>query len=135
MQETQEPKTEADPVRHPSSRRDVRYRVREGASVACTTPLAESGALEAVMTTVCVAGLGFEVEGDPICTPGTRLAPMTVRAGDCAIRGEAVVRSVRVLGAARFEIGCLFVPESPAAEDRWMALISGVEIALGLRGV
>lgn len=113
----------------------MRHRVREGASVVCATPLSESGALEAALTTLSVSGLAFEVEGDPTTTPGTRLAPMTVRAGDCSIRGDALVRSVKVLGAGRFEIGCLFVPESAAAEDRWMALISGVEVALGMRGV
>lgn len=103
--------------------------------MSCATPLSESGSLEAALTTLSVSGLAFEVDGDPTCMPGTRLTSITVRAGDCAIRGDALVRSVKVLGTAHFEIGCLFVPESAAAEDRWMALISGVEVALGMRGV
>ena len=100
----------------------------------CTLPLVASGSKEAALTILSVSGLAFEVEGEPTCTPGTSLGATIVRAGVCSIRGDAMVRSVKPLGAERFEIGCLFVPDSAAAEDRWMALVSGVEVALGLRG-
>lgn len=115
-----------------STRRDTRHPLRRGSSfVESTMPLAASGEARAVLTRVSVSSFAFEVDGiHPELEVGTRLAAVTVCVGDCTLHGDAVVRSTAKAGD-RSEIGCLFYPESPSGEERWMALISGIEATEG----
>lgn len=124
-------KTGTEASRTPSSRRDARHRIGgSGSLVTCAVPLSVAGAQEATLTTLSVAGLAYEVDGPSAHEPGTRLVGLEVRVGNCTIQGDAVVRSSIELGPGRFEVGCLFFPASSAEEDRWMAVIAGIEVAM-----
>jgi hypothetical protein len=114
----------------PSTRRDTRHRLRDGSScVEFDDPHADGASVRGAVVAVSAAGLCFRVDADATSYPaGTCLTALTVRVGECLLRGEAVVRNVRGLGPNRVELGCLFYPAA-AEEDRWMTLLAGIEVA------
>jgi len=114
----------------PSTRRDARFRLRPRSSVVEFADLGGSGTvIVGQVESVNAAGLGFLIDtemGD--FPPGTALDDLTLRIGHCTLRGEAVVRNLRVVGPEWILVGCLFYP-AVDDEDRWMSLIAGLMVA------
>ncbi|MCP3982310.1 MAG: hypothetical protein GY716_23655 [bacterium] len=119
----------------PSTRRDPRFNLKRGSSIVELDDPAGSGqSIEGVLTRVSAAGLAFETAAAPVAyIPGRSLGSLAVRVGECALRGEAVVRNIRNLGQGQIEVGCLFYPDVED-EDRWMTLLAGIEVALAAIG-
>ena len=91
----------------------------------------DGDATHANLTRISVAGFAFEVEGLVNgYPPGTQLYDVRIHVGPCVLEGQAVVRSVTAIGEGG-EVGCLFHPNSRESEERWMALVAGIEAVQG----
>ena len=76
---------------------------------------------------ISASGFAFESMDDaPTLREGDQFRAVTIRVGDCVLKGDVVVRNFRQADAG-LEIGCLFHPQSPEWEDRWMTLLAGIE--------
>ena len=112
----------------PSTRRDARYALRPGS---CFVELIDSNGMQrtAALISISAAGFSFEVKGDPSDFPrDVHLENVVVRIGEGVMHGEARIRSSRLIGDRRNEVGCMFYP-SYDSEDRWMAILTGVRVA------
>lgn len=118
-------------VQVPSTRRDVRHRIRRGsASVELPHPRVPGTRVTGRLYVLSVAGFAFELEADPEAfRPGELIPRVDLRVGDCLLQGELAVRDVRDVGGGRIEVGCLFYPTAHD-EERWSALIAGIEVAM-----
>ncbi len=88
--------------------------------------------MTAPLATVSVAGLEFALQtGNEAIRVGSRIPQVTVRIGECTLRGELLVRNVRTHGE-RPAFGCLFYPAPGSDEERWMTVLSGIDAALPL---
>lgn len=115
-----------------STRRDTRHLVRPGTCfVALEPPEPNKARSWVALIQMSVCGLSFELDGDaPEIVSGQCLEGLTVRIGQCLVQGDALVRSTASRGASGLEVGCLFYPASPDDQERWMAVIAGLEAAL-----
>ena len=111
-----------------STRRDVRYALRPGsATIEIPDVTQPGGRWVAELNTICVAGLAFAVtSSSPAVKDEDRFESVTVRVGDCIVRGDVTVRNTRRT-AAGAEVGCLFYPSSGEGETTWMILLAGIE--------
>lgn len=120
-------------VETPSTRRDTRHAVRPGSSFVEFSHPDGQGAVRAALTRISIAGFAFLLEG-PLqdFQPETCLPDMRLHVGPCVLEGQAVVRSITAATESGGEIGCLFHPETRESEERWVALIAGIEAVSGL---
>ncbi len=113
----------------PFTRRDARHDLSRGSSfVELPYPVSKTDHTSAALTRISVAGLAFETTSEPTLDVGAIVAGVTVRVGDCRLRGDLVVQALATT-APPVEVGCLFYPAAPADADRLMALIAGIEAA------
>jgi hypothetical protein len=90
------------------------------------------GLARAPLTRISVAGFAFEIEGSTHLRPQTTLQGLKLHIGRCVLEGQGVVRSVATVDGGRTEVGCLFHPESSESEDRWTAVVAGIEAVQGI---
>ena len=111
-----------------STRRDTRYQLRAGtSSIEFPGHLSKTLGSSAVLTRISVSGLGFETDASTALETGALLEGVTIRVGDCMLKGDLVVRSIEPAGDPAVEVGCLFYPTGRGDGDRLMALIAGIE--------
>lgn len=117
----------------PSTRRDKRHALLSGTCfVEFAQPDSGSGTACESLTRLSVAGFAFETEQAPEkIPPGMRLVDVRLVVGPCVLQGEAEVRSTQSLVGSNYEIGCLFYPATRECEDRWLAVVAGLEAAAG----
>lgn len=106
-----------------STRRDRRYPIRSGIA---RVEFAD-GATPGALTTMSVAGLAFIVPNEDAhaYAVGSTIDDVTVRVGECVLRGGLVVRDLRDIDGG-VQIGCLFHPRDEETEGRVMALVAGL---------
>jgi hypothetical protein len=120
-------------IEAPSTRRDTRHAIRPGSSFVEFAHPDGQEPVRAALTRISIAGFAFQFEGPlhdfqpETCLPGLRL-----HVGPCVLEGQAVVRSIISTHASGGEVGCLFHPETRESEERWMALIAGIEAVQGV---
>lgn len=112
----------------PSTRRDRRYDLRPGsATIELPNPHAD-GRSRARLVRISVSGLTFELPRASVkLERGAWLENVTIRVGECVLHGEAQVRNLTRIADTRTEVGCLFLPEARGSEDKWLALIAGID--------
>ena len=118
-------------VQAPSTRRDKRYVLRQGAGVVeIPQTSARARPVSAPLTKISAAGVAF-VLPTPVAgvDAGTPLPDVELRFGSCVLRGDILVRDVRSLDAGGSEVGGMFLPENHEAEARLMALLAGIAAA------
>ena len=109
-------------------RRDPRFPLRPGGgTVRFSLDTGPGRDHEGALTQVSVAGIGFGMTGGPPMTPGTVLRGATVTIGLCEIKGDLSVRQCRHVSDSSTEVGCLFYPSSTESEERWIAVLSGMD--------
>jgi hypothetical protein len=116
----------------PSTRRDPRFALPGGVGfVEFECGGSDEGRLRADLVDVSVAGVTFHLDAGPSIEKGAILSNVSAHLGDCVVEGELLVKHREPVGRSRLEVGCLFYPSSQLDEEKWSAVIAGLQAAKG----
>jgi len=80
---------------------------------------------------VSVAGVTFHLVAGPSIEKGAILSNASAHVGDCVVEGELLVKHSMPSGRSSLEVGCLFYPSSQLNEEKWSAVLAGLQAARG----
>jgi len=116
----------------PCTRRDPRIALPEGAGFVEFEPGGSGdGRLRADLVEVSVAGVTFKLDAGPSIEKGAILSNTSAHVGDCVVEGELLVKHSTPAGNSGLEVGCLFYPSSQLDEEKWSAVLAGLQAAKG----
>jgi hypothetical protein len=118
------------PVESASTRRDPRYRLREGeGKVIFSLDSGEDGIYFGDLVQISPGGVGFQVTSGPRMTSGTFINGATITIGTCEIECDLSVIQCQRGPNLRIEVGCMIYPSSKESEEKWIAVIAGMAAA------
>ena len=116
----------------PSTRRDPRIALPDGVGfVEFTSGGPDDRRLRADLVAVSVSGVTLEMDSGPSFENGAIFHNASAHVGDCVVEGELLVKHSEPVDASRLEVGCLFYPSSQLDEEKWSAVLAGLQAARG----
>ena len=114
----------------PTTRRDPRFALPGGTGfVEFDSGRPGGGRVRADLTDVSVAGVTFELDAGSSFKKGEILSNASAHVGDCVVEGELLVKHSELVHETRLEVGCLFYPSSQLDEEKWSAVLAGLQAA------
>ena len=114
-------------VESESTRRDPRYRLREGEGRVIFS--LEDGIHFGDLNQISLGGVGFQMKSGPRMTSGTFINGATLTIGTCEIECDLSVIQCQRGPDLKIEVGCMIYPSSRESEERWVAVIAGMGAA------
>jgi len=118
-------------TRTATRRKQPRYAVRDGQAILrVARPEGQGGALALPIVDLSAAGISFAVEPGALAglEPGARLEGVTVRVGDCEIRGELLVMHLTPGAPSRLICGALLYPRTDGDLVRLKRVLAGTRV-------
>jgi len=113
-----------------SMRRDPRLALPAGAGhVDFEAGDSGVGQHRAELVEASVAGMTLELDAGPSFDSGEILRNAAVHIGECVVEGELFVKHTESVHESRLEVGCLFYPSSQLDEEKWSAVLAGLQAA------
>ena len=113
-----------------AKRRDPRFFVPFGAGfVELATGDSDGGRHRADIVEASVAGMTLELDPGPSFDSEQVIRDAKVQIGECVVEGELLVKHSEPTRGSRLELGCLFYPSSLLDEEKWAAVLAGLQAA------